>query len=66
MLTFLNNHNGTVFVEANQPPILGQSAGTYGTTLDESDLLSMLAVIRDDDPEPEKLTATREQLAGDR
>jgi hypothetical protein len=67
MLAFRDLHNGTVFVEANQPPsVVHMTApGTVGVTLDESDLRTLLRVVEGSDPEPEKLTATRAHLAGE-
>lgn len=68
MLAFRNNRNGTVFVEATQPPAVTNMAapGAIGVSLDESELLTLLAAVREDDVEPEKLTATRSHLAGER
>jgi hypothetical protein len=65
MLAFRDLHNGTVFVEADQPPsvVHMSSPGTIGTTLDESDLRRLLRVV--EGAEPEKLTATRDHLAGE-
>lgn len=66
MLAYRTLPGGRVFVEADQPPSVVHmtSPGTVGATLDESDLRSLLRAV-EDDPEPEKLTATRQHLAGE-